>query len=277
MRTATVIALCLLTTACGSDTEQRTASGALFGLGLGALAGGPVGAAIGLGAGIIAGAVTPVGADTAAQQALGYEKKTIASTTGIGGTATTSGSSTPPSKTTGGGAPLHVSPDTVRHIQSNLQAQNLYTGPIDGIVGPKTRNALREYQQQQGLTPTGDIDTTTLQRLNGSASLSGSSGASAAAGSASDVHMMTMDQVAGQLQSRGYSTVTDMRPSGRYDYTALATEGDKTYVVAVDGRSGQVLSRRPAPAGVQPSSGTTQPGSQMPPNPAAPSPTQSDQ
>jgi peptidoglycan hydrolase-like protein with peptidoglycan-binding domain len=273
MRTATVIALCLLTTACGSDTEQRTASGGLFGLVLGALAGGPLGAGIGLGAGLAAGAATPVGADQAAEQAMGWKTREYAAATGQ---PAGSGTSQPPPAHTGGAA-LHVSPDTVKHIQSNLQAQNLYTGPIDGIVGPKTRNALRQYQQEQGLTPTGDIDTTTLQRLNGSASLSGSSGASAAAGSASDVHMMTMDQVAGQLQSRGYSTVTDMRPSGRYDYTALATEGDKTYVVAVDGRSGQVLSRRPAPAGVQPSSGTTQPGAQVPPNPAAPSPSQSDQ
>jgi peptidoglycan hydrolase-like protein with peptidoglycan-binding domain len=267
MRTATVIALCLLTTACGSDTETRTASGALFGLGIGALAGGPLGAGIGLGAGLVAGAVTPVGADQAAQQALGWKQKEYAEVTGQ---PATSGTSTPPRAATRG-APLHVSPDTVKHIQSNLQAENLYAGPIDGIVGPKTRNALRQYQQREGLTPTGDIDTTTLQRLGGSAALSKPSGSAASSGTSSGQIMMTTDQVSGVLQDQGYSDISDIRPSGRYDYTALAKQGDTTYVVAVDGRTAKVLSRRPAPVGVQPSSGTTQPSGQTP------APTQSDQ
>ena len=46
-----VIALGLLTAACGTNQEQRTATGALTGVGIGALAGGPVGAALGLAAG----------------------------------------------------------------------------------------------------------------------------------------------------------------------------------------------------------------------------------
>jgi peptidoglycan hydrolase-like protein with peptidoglycan-binding domain len=264
MRTATVIALCLLTTACGSDTETRTASGGLFGLGIGALAGGPLGAGIGLGAGLAAGAATPVGADQAAKQAMGWKTKEYAEVTGQPPAA--SGTSQPPPAHTAG-APLHVSPDTVKHIQSNLQAQNLYTGPIDGIVGPKTKSALRQYQQREGLTPTGQIDTTTLQRLGGSASLSkpsGSAGSSTASSGTSSGQMMTMEQVSSQLQDHGYSDISDMRPSGRNDFTALAKEGDTTYVVAVDGRTGQVLSRRPAPAGVQPSTGSTQPSGQNP-------------
>jgi peptidoglycan hydrolase-like protein with peptidoglycan-binding domain len=245
-----MIALCLLTTACGSNTEQRTASGGLFGLMIGALAGGPLGAGIGFGAGIASGAATPIGADQGLKQALGWKEKTYADVTGQ---PAASGTSQPPSPVPAG-APLHVSPDTVKHIQSNLRGQSLYSGPIDGIVGPKTRTALRQYQQQQGLTPTGDIDTTTLQRLNVSASLSGSSN------SASSGQMMTTDQVSNQLQSHGYSSVSDIKPTGNNDYTALAMQGDTTYVVAIDGKSGRVLSRRPAPAGVQPSSGATQPG-----------------
>jgi peptidoglycan hydrolase-like protein with peptidoglycan-binding domain len=241
--------LCLLTTACGSDTETRTASAGLFGLGIGALAGGPLGAGIGLGAGLVAGAVTPVGADQAAKQAMGWKTKEYAEATGQ---PAASGTSQPPPAQTAG-APLHVSPDTVKHIQSNLQAQNLYTGPIDGIVGPKTHAALRQYQQQQGLTPTGQIDTTTLQRLGGSASLSkpsGAAGSSAASSGTSSGEMMTMEQVSSVLQDQGYGDISDIRPSGRNDYTALAKQGDTTYVVALDGRTGKVLSRRPAPAGV---------------------------
>jgi peptidoglycan hydrolase-like protein with peptidoglycan-binding domain len=235
-------------------------------LGIGALAGGPLGAGIGLGVGLVAGAATPIGADQAAKQAMGWKTKEYAEMTGQPAPAASGTSQPPPAHTAG--APLHVSPDTVKHIQTNLQAQNLYTGPIDGIVGPKTKSALREYQQREGLTPTGQIDTTTLQRLGGSASLSKPAAASSGTSSG---QMMTTDQVTGVLQDQGYSDISDIRPSGRSDYTALAKQDDTTYVVALDGRTGKVLSRRPAPAGVQPSSGTTQPSGQ---NPA---PTQPDQ
>src|SRR5437870_4674676 len=100
MRTATVLAVCLLTTACGSNMEQRSASGGLTGAGIGALAGGPVGAAIGVLAGGAGGAVTPVGADQAAKQALGQERKAFASVTGQ--PASSGGSSRP----TQAGVPL---------------------------------------------------------------------------------------------------------------------------------------------------------------------------
>jgi peptidoglycan hydrolase-like protein with peptidoglycan-binding domain len=161
MRTATVLAVCLLTAGCGTNTEQRSASGGLTGAGIGALAGGPVGAAIGAAAGGAGGAVAPEGADQAARQALGKEHKTFA---GAGGRpASASGSSQRASQA---GA-LRVPPETVKEMQTQLHADNFYDGPIDGIVGPRTRNGLRRYQEREGLTPTGQIDTVTLQRLTG--------------------------------------------------------------------------------------------------------------
>jgi peptidoglycan hydrolase-like protein with peptidoglycan-binding domain len=33
-------------------------------------------------------------------------------------------------------------------------------------MGPKTRDALRKYQQEQGLEATGELDTETARRLN---------------------------------------------------------------------------------------------------------------
>src|ERR1700737_2589136 len=101
MRAATVLAVCLLTTACGSNMEQRSATGGLTGAGIGALAGGPVGAAIGVLAGGVGGAAAPEGADQAARQALGQERKAFA---GAGGRpASSSGSSR---AATQAGAPL---------------------------------------------------------------------------------------------------------------------------------------------------------------------------
>ena len=55
---------------------------------------------------------------------------------------------------------------TVANIQSALQQQGFYQGEIDGIFGPQTRAALAEYQQQQGLEPTGAIDEPTIESLN---------------------------------------------------------------------------------------------------------------
>ena len=55
---------------------------------------------------------------------------------------------------------------TVRNAQQALERKGLSVGPLDGILGPRTRAALREYQQQQGLTPSGQLDTPTLRALD---------------------------------------------------------------------------------------------------------------
>ena len=44
-----------------------------------------------------------------------------------------------------------------RAVQAALAALGLYTGGIDGAVGPITRAALRQWQREQGLEPTGAL------------------------------------------------------------------------------------------------------------------------
>ena len=44
-----------------------------------------------------------------------------------------------------------VDPATVREIQADLQRRGYDVGPADGRLGPKTRAAIREYEQQNGL------------------------------------------------------------------------------------------------------------------------------
>jgi len=53
----------------------------------------------------------------------------------------------------------------VANVQSALQQQGFYQGEIDGVLGPQTRAALAEYQQSQGLEPTGAMDEPTLESL----------------------------------------------------------------------------------------------------------------
>lgn len=49
-----------------------------------------------------------------------------------------------------------VSRDTVRFVQQELAARGYYTGAIDGIVGPRTRAAVRAYEADSGLPVTGN-------------------------------------------------------------------------------------------------------------------------
>jgi peptidoglycan hydrolase-like protein with peptidoglycan-binding domain len=43
-------------------------------------------------------------------------------------------------------------------VQSALASMKLYDGTIDGLPGPKTREAIASFQQQAGLEPTGEVD-----------------------------------------------------------------------------------------------------------------------
>lgn len=54
---------------------------------------------------------------------------------------------------------------TVREVQQALQSKGYDVGPIDGVMGPRTESALREFQQQQGLARSGRIDAQTMSAL----------------------------------------------------------------------------------------------------------------
>ena len=57
-------------------------------------------------------------------------------------------------------------PDKViADVQAVLQQMGYYTGEVDGLLGPLTREALTAYQADQGLTATAVIDEPTLDSL----------------------------------------------------------------------------------------------------------------
>lgn len=43
-------------------------------------------------------------------------------------------------------------------VQTVLAQQGYYRGPIDGVIGPSTSQAIRNYQRDHQLTPTGTIN-----------------------------------------------------------------------------------------------------------------------
>ena len=52
-----------------------------------------------------------------------------------------------------------------RMLQQALKSEGLDAGPVDGIVGQKTRDALKKYQSQKGLNASGEVDRQTLAAL----------------------------------------------------------------------------------------------------------------
>src|SRR2546428_6181879 len=51
----------------------------------------------------------------------------------------------PKTKSAGSGAAAKISPSHVREVQQALVAAGYDPGPIDGIMGPRTKAALRKY------------------------------------------------------------------------------------------------------------------------------------
>jgi len=63
----------------------------------------------------------------------------------------------------GTGTALYVSPANVRLIQQKLNAAGYAVGNVDGQWGQATQQALQNWQQAQGLEPTGNLNMVTLQ------------------------------------------------------------------------------------------------------------------
>ena len=53
----------------------------------------------------------------------------------------------------------------VRTAQLYLQYRGFDVGPIDGVIGPHTRAAVEEFQTEQDIAATGEVDDPLLQRL----------------------------------------------------------------------------------------------------------------
>jgi len=56
--------------------------------------------------------------------------------------------------------------EEIKKIQTCLRNAGFYTGQIDGIKGRKTRKAIREFQEANGLTPDGIVGKKTWELLN---------------------------------------------------------------------------------------------------------------
>lgn len=58
-----------------------------------------------------------------------------------------------------------MSADKVKKVQEALKEKGHDPGPVDGILGPQTREALKAFQMANGLSATGQIDAQTSAKL----------------------------------------------------------------------------------------------------------------
>ena len=120
--------------------------------------------------------------------------------------------------------PGELSPATIRMLQHSLIQGGYAVDAADGVWGPKTSAAVREFQRMKGLKQTGQADAATLEALGVSAN--------GRAGSAGDAHARN---AAPDIRTR---TPADLHPATiRAIQQALDKQGFK--VGAADGVWGQ--------------------------------------
>ena len=70
---------------------------------------------------------------------------------------------------------LAASSDDIKKVQQSLTDKGYDAGPVDGVLGSRTRAALRQYQASEKLTVTGRLDAETAGKLGvGPESIGGS-------------------------------------------------------------------------------------------------------
>jgi hypothetical protein len=92
---------------------------------------------------------------------------------GLGNGTCTAGTSYPPPQAYGYAPPVVVEgytvgalgPEAIARLQQRLNDLGYDAGPADGVAGVRTRNAIRVYQEQQGLPIDGQPSPDLLTRL----------------------------------------------------------------------------------------------------------------
>ncbi len=70
-------------------------------------------------------------------------------------------------------ADMALTQPEVQQLQETLRDLGYFSGPADGRRGPRTREALRDFQSEQGLPATGSLDPTTVTRIGHQARMVG--------------------------------------------------------------------------------------------------------
>jgi len=93
-----------------------------------------------------------------------------------------------PSQQGQAGTPVNLSESQIRQVQQKLKTTGLFSGEIDGRMGPDLKEAISTFQMQHRLPQTGAIDQPTMAALNSSSSSGSSSTGTGAVPSAGGVN-----------------------------------------------------------------------------------------
>lgn len=55
--------------------------------------------------------------------------------------------------------------DQVEKVQEQLKSEGLYEGNVDGLIGPKTEEGIRKFQENQNLTASGELNQETIDAM----------------------------------------------------------------------------------------------------------------
>jgi peptidoglycan hydrolase-like protein with peptidoglycan-binding domain len=130
----------------------------------------------------------------------------------------------------------YVAPYSVRNVQSALSQLGYSPGPIDGLMGSKTRAAIRAYQIDSGLPASGEPSVALHEHLQ--ATLTGQAGTPAPAPSGPSPTLVS--EVQAELRLRGYNVPSI---SGSLDEATVAAikryQSDAS--LSVDGKVSDTL------------------------------------
>ena len=73
--------------------------------------------------------------------------------------------SAPPAEESGNSIVTVAYDQRVEHAQAWLNALGFDAGPADGLMGGRTRSAIKAYQRARGQTVTGELDRSTMHGL----------------------------------------------------------------------------------------------------------------
>ena len=111
---------------------------------------------------------------------------------------------------------LYTAPERIRAAQTALAQRNYYRGAVNGNLDDATRRALFEFQVDQGISGTGNLDGRTARALGMNLALGAGAGASMSAEDASALRRDAQSLVATVRNELGGSSVGRLQPSRAY-------------------------------------------------------------
>jgi len=124
----------------------------------------------------------------------------------------------------------------VQKVQLILQEQGTYTGSVDGLLGPATREAVRSYQQAHNLPSSGELDRATLASMN----VGAGPATETARTQMSDGSRLTEEDARRLIESQGFTKVVGLYRDDNAVWRGVATRNGRAGEVALDARGNVV-------------------------------------